>query len=85
MCTWLDTKKNLVVGNGKSAIYASSQCTEKKLTTAGECISEVTFYRHDKTYLSGYRVDYGIVGMSFKTNIGKYYQLGPYSLTYTSA
>jgi len=42
------------------------------LASAGECISEVTFYRNDKTYnFNGVLLDYGIAGMAYKTTTGK--------------
>jgi len=41
------------------------------LASAGECISEVTFYRNDKTYSNGVLMDYGIFGMAYKTTTGK--------------
>jgi hypothetical protein len=68
---------------------AANECNEVELTGAGECITEVTFYRDNKRYpsylYSGYYysaysspVDYGIIGMSFKTSSGQENVVGKY-------
>lgn len=75
MCTNTETNRKIQVGNGatdSASVWTSSDCKEITLGSAGECISEVTFYREDTSYSDTNGVDYdqGIAAMSFKTTFG---------------
>lgn len=81
MCTNQVTKKNIRVGNGATIsdnLWTSSYCKENTLASAGECISEITFYRDDISNI-------GIVGLSYKTSKGREGTVGQYATTYTAA
>ena len=81
MCTNVISKKNIRVGNGATINdnqWTSSYCKENTLASAGECISEITFYRNDISNI-------GIVGLSYKTSKGREGTVGQYATTYTAA
>ena len=58
----------LKVGD-KTKKFSAAQCNEVSLSSAGECITEVTFYRDNIDLAKGY-ADLGITAMTFKTSKG---------------
>ena len=43
-------QQSLKVGNGKNDYYSANECNEITLSSPGECITEVTFYRDDRKF-----------------------------------